>query len=400
MEMDTDAVDSKDGQGVPELGIAPDAADNAADVALQERMAGNADQQPWYSPSEGKVVTPNGDVVLDPKTGKPYLSMEAYQAAQKAQSSTAKPKTDAQGKPVQTPPAKPMSRSFDALVTQDGKLTPERLFELSKVASDFQYADDLIPKVDPSLAAKEAEKPTDALTAVHEHRTALEERLVRPLQEIRDWLIQNGGNVQAVDEFMGPKIAAQNALIDKDYREQYERALKEDITKGISPEITEFKRNQVKQASETNINRIASKLYGPENAKEAFFTLINGHYGADGKFIRGPAANVIDMLMHVASNGKGYATPEARSAAYEEQFTRMMADPKVAAVVFDVAHHYWLGKQQYAAQRMSYEKGKVTAQRAMQVAKKTVRTPPASYGTPVTDTEGGIPEMLRTLGVR
>jgi hypothetical protein len=375
----------------------PDNGDNNA--AIQQRMA---DDSPWYSPSEGKVVTVNGDVIVNPKTKQPFTSIEDFNrwdAANKA-AITAKPKTE-QGSQQQK---QPMSTSFDALMTGGEQLTPERLQEFSKAGSDYKYNDGLIPALDPNIPdATKDQAIVDPVERVKSERKNIETVAVQPIREIRDLLIKQGADIAAVDELLAPIMQKQAALVESHYTAAYEKALEERLDGKYGSRLSKIDEEKLNNASEANIDALARKYY-PKGGKDALFSLINGHYeqGADGKrsFVRGPAAQVIDLLTSIAVDGKKFKTEQERSAAYANTFRRLTADPAKAGALVDIAHNYWLGKKSSEALSMVYKKGKESAQIQNLRAQRTFKTPPASYTPPKTDDEDGMPKkgtMMRSV---
>lgn len=380
-----DEVQVIDDPVVTENGIESQEAIENPEAALQDRMAGDIEDSPWYSPSEGKVVDKDGKVLVDPKTGKPYESMEAYNAAQQP---TAKPKTEE--KPAPKPA--PMSRSFDGIV---GELTPERIAELSKAGGEYKYADELVPKVDPNDGAAPAEE-NDPVEAVNKEREILFGHMINPITEISQLLVNQGADKGLVDQLLAPVIAKQKEAIDKHYEQMFQKALEEKLGAPIRAKLTESEKQALKVSSEANIDKLA-RAYYPNEGKDAFFALINGHYAPDGKtWVRGPSSEVLDLLVSVANNGKSYKTIEDRNAFVRDTFQKLTADESSAKSLMNIAHFYWLGRNAAKAQKMGFDKGKQSAAAQQQVRQKTMKTPPASFQSPAKDADEGMPSLLKS----
>lgn len=153
--------------------------------------------------------------------------------------------------------------------------------------------------------------------------------------------------------------------------------------------------------SNANIEKF-SRMYYPTDGKDAFFSLINGSYetGKDGKetFVRGPAADVVDLMVSVASDGKTFKSAEDRAQSYQNIFKKMTADPAKTKTLMNIAHYYYIGKKAGELQKMSYEKGKNVAMQNQQRVNKTIKTRPASYSQPVTSPDDeNMPSMMRTI---
>jgi hypothetical protein len=145
--------------------------------------------------------------------------------------------------------------------------------------------------------------------------------------------------------------------------------------------------------SEANINTLASKLY-PNGGKDAFFALVNGTYNDRGEFERGPASRVLDMMVKMASNGKQFGSSGERDKAYKDTFLQLTSDPVMAREFMVMAHNYWLGTQI----KNVYQQGKQTAAQESQRIQRTVKTRPASFAAPSTESAtAGMPEMLKTI---
>jgi hypothetical protein len=361
-----------------------------ANAQLQNRMAG--DDTPWYSPSEGKVVTPDGQVLIDPATNQPFRSMAEFQAwqAKQAPASTAKPKTGAAATQQ-----KPMSRSFDSYVAPDG-MTTERLLDLSKAGMDFSYKNDLTPKVDPAMKGTDAAAQIDPVERVRTERANIEAVTLAPLREIREALIKQGGNPQLVDQLLAPVLQKQQAMVDQHYQKALEDAMIQRAEGVFKPKLTQFEEQDQANHSKANINAIAQR-YFPEGGQDAFFALINGHYDEKNQFQRGPSAIVVDLLAKVATGGKAFKTDADRNASYTNMFRGITADPAQANALADIAYFYWLGRQSRAAQAMVFDKGKQAGAAGAQRVTRTVKTRPASFGAPRTDDDRtkGMPNMLK-----
>jgi hypothetical protein len=362
--------------------------------AMQDRMAGDGKDSPWYSSSEGAVVDKDGDVLLNAKTGQPITSMDEYQKLvdqDKAAQTTAKPKTET---PVQE---KPMSKSFNAYVSAGKDITPEKIQEMAKAGSDYKYNDDLIPKIETATTQdKQPEKVVDPVEAVKEQRKQWEAIAVNPLKKVRDALLSQGADPALVDSaIIGPVMQEQMALVDRQYQTEYEKALRSSIEGKFNPTLSKIESDKLNNASNANIQALAAKYY-PEGGKEAFFSLINGHYDEKGTFVRGPAAQVVDLMSIIAMDGKSFKNEAERNTAYADTFRKITADPAKARALFDVAHYFWIGKQSIAAQNILFQKGKEAAQKETQRVQRTVKTKPASYQAPSTvEDDENMPDILR-----
>lgn len=402
--MDTydEAIDTQDnsGSGAESATEVINSDNGDTNAAIQDRMA--TDDNPWYSPSEGKVVTPEGEVVVDEK-GNHFASMDAFEKwnAAKTAASTAKPKTEPG---AQTKQPEPLSTSFDSHISGGKELTPELLQEMSKAGSDYKYADDLIPKLDPTLATQQEQQVVDPVERVKAERKNIEAVAIQPILDIRQLLIDQQADPATVDKLLAPIIQKQRAMVDTHYQASYEKALEERMDGKYGSKLSAVDAEKLQNASDANIEAMSRKYY-PKGGKDAFYALINGNYGepgADGKkpFVRGPAAQVIDLLASVALDGKKFKTEQERTSAYANTFRKITADPAKAKALFDIAHNYWLGKNTPNALKMVYNKGKQSAANDQQRVQKTIKTPPASFAPPATDSDDGMPKkgsMLRTV---
>jgi hypothetical protein len=379
--------------------IVIDGGDNNA--AIQDRMAG--DDTPWFSHSTGKVVTPNGDIVLDDHD-RPFTSMDAFnrwQATKTADSAKTEKKSVAQ-----QPQQKPMSTSFDSYVSDNGNLTPEKIQELSNAGSDYVYKDELIPSLDPTIASAPVQPPVDPVERVKAERANIEAVAIKPLQEIHASLLAQGFDAATVDQFLAPIMQRQQSLVEAHYQSSYERALEERMEGKYGSKLSKIDEDKMMAASEANMEKLAQKYY-PKGGKDALFSLISGHEetNANGKktFVRGPSSRVLDLITSVALDGKKFRSEQERTAAYANIFRKMTADPAKAQALIDLAHNYWLGKKSAEISRLAYGKGKLSAQQQQQRAQKTIKTKPATYTPDASGDEDtkSMPSMLKTaLGIR
>jgi hypothetical protein len=353
---------------------------------LQDRMAGD---DPWFSDSEGQMVTKNGEVIVD-ENGQPFPSEVAFKAWQDKQALPAKPKTD------QAVQQKPMSKSFDAFALGDKGLTAQRLYELGKTADSFKYNDDLVPKLDPNAVIAQAEQQIDPVERVKAERQNIEAVAITPFQEIRTALLSKGADPALIDEMLNPILARQQALVNKHYEAQYEKALEQRLDGKYGQKLSKIDDDKLSAASQANVDAIARQYY-PEGGKDAFFSLINGHYNEKNEFVRGPSAIVVDLLTSVANEGKTFKTEQERNTSYSNLFRRLTADPVKAKALFDLAHNYWLGKKSHEAQRLVFERGKQAGLGQQQRVNRTIKTKPATYTQPETVDDSGKPSMLKTV---
>jgi hypothetical protein len=359
---------------------------------MQSRMAG--DDNPWYSPSEGKVVDKDGEVLTDPTTGEPFRSWEAFEKWNaKNGNQPATPKTNDPQKPTGDRAAENLFGS------QQGGITPEQLFAMSKVGGDYRYADEMIPKLTPvkpgEAGAPQNQTPTDPIERVREERAAIEKVTVAPILKLRDLLIAQGAHASAVNELLAPVLKEQQSLVDSHYQQQYEKAMTEKAQGTISPELTRLQDERLSAASKSNIGTLASQYY-PQGGVEQFFRLVNGSTDPKGAFVRGPASSIIDLMVTMANNGKVFATEQERAAAYTSTFRQVTADPTKARVLFDVVHNYVLGKQTRSALASTFEKGKAAAAAQNALRQKTIKTKPGSFSAPTTvDEDENMPSSLR-----
>jgi hypothetical protein len=402
MEQDLDAAPDSPADG----GTATATVDNSGSTGennsfseLQDRMAG--DDSPWYSPSSGAVVTKDGVVLVNPKTGEPYRSEDEYFAHQKeidAKKNTAKPKT----LPVKPQPQKPMSKSFDFYVRgEESELSDEKLRELAKNGSDYQYRNDLVPKVavakQQSQQQSNTEQKIDPVEQVEKDHQVLIGLVVNPLREIREALIAQGANPQAVDEIFGDRLQKSVDLVEGEYKKAYRKAMQDSVSGPVNERLSLADQKEQQSIAEKNVTTLSQKYY-PNGGIDQFYSLINGYKDEKDQFVRGPAAQVVDLLVSIASEGKTFENEKERTKQYSDIFRKITADLPKAKALFDIAHNYYLGKQLNAAKNMLFSKGKEAALKDQQRIQKTIKTRPASYSAPQNvDNEAGVPQLLRTI---
>ena len=378
-------------EGVQEQAVVENADDSAV-AELQERMGDDTDDAPWYSASEGKVVTASGEVVKD-DSGNAYDSIEAYQAAQKATDTPAKPKTE---EAQQT--KEPMSQSFDRMINGEGEMTTDKLFEMSKSSEDYKYGDELVLKIDPSTNVQGGEE-VDPVEAVKAEREILVGHMLNPINEIAEILVAQGADGPQVAQLLAPVLKKQNDAIAAHHEGALQKAMEAKIGGPVEAKLSAAERKQQGVDSKSNIERLA-KMYYPEGGTDAFFALINGHYETNDKgqkeFVRGPAAEVLDLLSFAANNGQAHKTGEKRNSFVKNTFERMTANPDVARSFMNIAHFFWLGRQAKGLQQASFDKGQESAQQQANRVKQTVKTSPSTFNPPSSDDEG-MPAMLKTV---
>ncbi len=365
--------------------------DGDVNAQLQDRIAGNIEDDPWYSESEGKVVTSNGKIIINPETGKPYTSLQDYEKSKSQQQITEKPKNEVSEK-------QPMSRSFNDIITGGEQITPEMLFDLSKVGSEYSYNDELIPTFDPNIQQESIDE-IDPVQAVIDEREILIERMVNPINEIRDALLQQNADERLVDKLLYPIIAKQQKMIDDHYNKQYHKALEEKISRPVTKKEQEALEKETQAKSAENIEKL-SRIYFPKDGKDAFFALIAGYNQTnekgETKFVRGPSAEILDFATNLLNDGAQFRSKDDVVTAHRKAFNKITSDPNMAKFLFNFSHLYWIGKQAVEMNKISFNKGREAERNEQQRIQKTIKTQPSSYAPPVSsDEDEGMPEMLK-----
>lgn len=380
--------------GTPVAPLASEGGDEAFGQ-LQDRMASD-DDSPWYSSSEGKVVTKDGEIVLNPETKEPFTSEEEFKKWDASRNqAAAKPNDQKPATAAPAEPPKPLSRSFDNFAFGDKGVSADRLFELGNVGKDFQYKDELLPAVDPNAKVEET-VDVDPIEQVKAERANLEKVMISPFSEVKQALLDQGADPSLVDQLLAPILDRQRSLVEKHFGTQYEKAVQASLEKKHGSRLSKLEEERLNEASARTIDALSRKYY-PEGGKDQFFSLIAGNYDKDGNFVRGTSSVVMDLAMRLSNQGKTFRTEADRNKAYADTFRKMTSDPTESQILFDIAHHYMLGRKLHEAQKTIYAMGKQSAKQEAQRVQKTIKTRPASYAAPVSeeDSRKGMPSMLR-----
>lgn len=348
--------------------------------AMQDRMDG--DDSPWLSDSDGKVYDNDGNILAD-ADGNPFRSLEDYHAAanqNKQQDQTAKPQTNEpqnQTKPFSD------SQSFDRFAFGDEGVTADKIKQMAEIGSKYKYNDELVIAVDPSYKP-EASVSDDPIEALREERKSWESIALGPIQKTRQALLEMQADPAVVDQVLKPILEEQNQLINNLYQERYEKALEEKLLSKHGEKLSKIEQKELDGASAGNIERL-SKMYYPEGGKDAFMALISGHNekpGDPSSFVRGPAAELIDLVVRLDNKGKKFGSEADRNAAYKSTFRDVTADKDMANLLFNLAHYVWLGKKSGDVQSIGFNKGKQSAVQENSRRMKTMKTRPQSAIAP------------------
>jgi hypothetical protein len=362
---------------------------------LQDRMSADG---AWYSSSTGAVVDPEGNKFVNPTTGREFASMAEFNAfvakTQNGENKQGQPETPAAGavKPA------PMTRSFENIVTNGGKLDAPSLVKLAQVNGGYKYDDSFVPAVKTLAAGQQPATPAapvDPVQAVQERRTNMETHLTQPIIAIRDELTKRGVDLETANAIVNPIYMKQMALIEADYKAQNANAMRELVKQQTDKELSPQREAARQTKSNTNIERLSNTYY-PEGGKDAFFALVNG-YQENGKWVRGEAAPFMDFLVAKELSGKTFATVEERNNAYKSAFEDLTADPKTAGMIFDIVHNYFLGRNVQNA----YGEGKKKGIAEVNGAKKLIKTKPTSFsaggGAPFVEDDKSLGSMGQAL---
>jgi hypothetical protein len=367
---------------------------------LQDRMSDGMDEA-WYSSSNGVMFDKDGDELVNPVTGKSFHSEQEYRdyvaTVQKENAQANKETVKTAEKP------KPMSRSFDTIVSGEKGLDINRMMELAKPNQSYQYKNELIPTVDTKQNPTPKEPEKTPVQKVQEYRQQRIDSISKPMVALRDAvkqaLVQTGATPQAAEAFcseIANNVYRQHlGEIENEYQKKQAEAIAEMAELKAKAVLDPVEQKKVETDSSQNIARLAQAYY-QDHGTDAFFSLINGYNDEKGTFQRGPAAPVIDLLTLVASNGKTFGTEQERVKFYGDNFQKLMANPVTAQALFDIAHNYWLGKNIDKA----YTSGKSTGLKEAKQSNKFVKPRPTAGSNGVStadDEDSSMPQMLKSF---
>lgn len=289
---------------------------SAQEIALQERQMSD---EPWFDDGIGAVVDSYGNPKLN-KNGQPFASMEDYQKAQ-----SAKP----EDKNIQQPeikagmPQKPIEAKtggFESFYSKDKGFDFETLAERIGNSGKTQYSSTLLPKVDPS-------KPVAEQSAITQKTEE---------QELSEFeAIQTKTYLDPMKKLYGEISATLTPEADQAFRNAYSERVAE-IDKSVSSkqwEITrrmvnsnrestkfEFDMKETERASNVSIGKAVVDML-PKEGMNGFWQLVVGHQGAKG-FVRGPGADLVDLLFDMSNEGKTFKNTEEWNKAYQNWFLK------------------------------------------------------------------------------
>lgn len=355
---------------------------------MQDRMSG--DIEPWYSESVKKVVDQDGNDILD-KDGKPFRSMDDYEKSLKPPE---KPETKTEGQ-------KPITSFMNSEVTID------TLNERVEAGKGFTYKDELLPKIEevkPSGKVPEMANldPVSKLKAMQKTWTGI---AVQPLKEVAgamvNSLVQNGANQfiasNIVNTVLNPIIQKQSDAIDTLYKEEYEKAVYQQLEGKVNGKIGEADAAKMNTSSEKNVDDL-SKVYFPKYGKAALYELLNGYHTKQGdpsSFTRGQAAHIMDLFTSIYKGDK-FSSNQELGKAINDTFLMLTSDKNKASALFDLIHYYSIGKNFATVKGATYQQGKQAAKQEEQRIKKTVRQRPTSKRPPQASMEG-LPRAIRSV---
>jgi hypothetical protein len=361
------------------------------DAQLQDRMAG--EDQPWQSESDGRFYDKDSNVIIDPETDEPVRTPERLQELQQ-QLQAQTPKK------VEQKPVEPFSQSFDKFAFGDTGVNVQALDQLAERGRSYSYADELVPKANPGLSGKTEDNTIDPVEAIRKEREIHLQFSTRPFDEMRQALVANGIDPVALESLMKPIIDKHTKSAHDLYQERFENALMERSERLSNEKLSAIDKKEMKMNSKWYISEL-SKQYFPEHGEAAFYALINGHNEGEGdakKFVRGPAAVVVDFLAAVSSDGKKFKSQEDVLSYYKDMFQKITSDPSKAKPLFDIAYHYYLGKKFGDAKRQVFDQGKEAAARETDRVQKTVKTRPSTFSpSGGADPYAGLPQFMRDV---
>ena len=361
---------------------------------MQERMGG--DVEPWYSSSVGQVVDVDGNPLTD-EDGNTFSSLEEYKKSQ----TTAKQET------TQETQQTPVKKTFADFINQE--ITPERIKQLSEVGKSFQYNNEFLPKIKDVVPKAGMPKPDnvelDPITKVKSMNKTWHSIAVEPVKkamsDMYSVLVSEGAATDVanriVNHVFDPIVSKQRDIIDGLYREEYEKALEQNLYSKFGDKLSNREQEKLELDSERNIDEL-SKQYFSDEGKDFFYGMINGYLkdpNDKNSFQRGPAAHLFDWISHLVNGGKEYASEKERNETMNNTLKKITADKTQANLLFDTMYYYWIGKNAAKAQEVSFNSGKDAAKKELHKQQKTVRQRPKA-APPQNNDMDGYPEVLRS----
>jgi hypothetical protein len=252
-----------------------------------------------------------------------------------------------------------------------------------------------LPKIDAAKVAAQNVPQIDPIERVRGERKNWEAIAINPIKAICEKLIANGIDQAALDALIAPDLQAQRDIVEKQYQESIEKAQLEKVEGLYKPQLSKLEQEKQTNISNANIDNL-SKAYFPQGGKDQYYALINGYKDEAGNFVRGPAAQILDAFVHIATNGKQFASEQERATAYQDTHSKITADPVMSKVLFDLAYTHWLGKNAVEAKKIGFNDGRQAAQKETQRINRTIKTKPASYQAPASiEDDKDAPQLLR-----
>jgi hypothetical protein len=397
---DTEPVDTDDGD--IELNDEPQGQqsdDGDSFQKMQDRMSD--DIEPWFSESVNKVVDQDGNDILD-ENGKPFRSIDDYEKSL----NTGKPEnnegSDSSDSSDGGDKAQPITSFTNSPVTLDV------LNERVKSGQGFKYQDELLPKIetkDSSGKPVPESANLDPVTKVKAMYNTWTGIAVNPLKDISDKMVKElvvqgadqhiASNI--VSQVINPILQQQSEAVDKLYKDEYEKAVYQQLESKVNGTIGETEAAKLNALSEKNVDDL-SKTYFPKHGKAALYELLNGYHAKAGdpsSFTRGQAAHVMDLLTSLHKGDK-FSSNQELGKAINDTFVMLTSDKNKANVLFDLLHYYSIGKNFAKVKDVTYKQGKEDAIKQTQRVKRTVRNRPISKRPPSSSMDG-LPSAIRSF---
>lgn len=313
------------------------------EVSVQTEMTGDFFD---YDDGLGAVVNQDGEPYVK-DDGKYYSSLDEYKNAQKEQPLQQQPQkpvqTNANAKPQQSsspaqavkPPV--VAGSFESLYHKDNSFDINSVLNDAPKFNEFKYQSASMPQLGSTQQPEQPVQPpvdpkTEEANAIKEYRGGLESSILAPLQRtyegIANWYIQQGTEIppavyqQFNSEYSRLKEAISELVDNK----------KEELREKRYASETESKQFEKLQADSLNNFDAISTRYFPDKTVDAsrdrLSKLVFGYTGADGKFVRGYGADIVDHLFDMANSGKQYKNHQEWQNAYSKWWTQYASNPK------------------------------------------------------------------------
>jgi hypothetical protein len=319
---------------------------------LQSEMTGDF----FYDDGSDSVVDALGNSQRN-EAGEVIRRMEDLPARNKpiTQQSQAQPES---GKTQQATANQPAG--FDSVFTKDSKFDFAGMTGMSSKLGNFSYQMQSVYK---QPEGQQQQTPQDSKeyikTSIDTYKKQLNDERLEPIKGLYSKISEAYARIgSAIPDEVFNAINEVYITRENELKDLVDKKREDLFAETLSKKTSESDYQAAEKVSQSNFKSIADKFIPnvPDaQREEKLAELVFGHKSADGKFVRGYGADVVEALFDAAHQGKIFNSPEEWRNAYNNWWVKYSSNPKNVSYVVGLSFSRYVAGN-HAKYRDEYRK--------------------------------------------